>query len=198
MGFFKRFFSEVEDSTVETMLLNLSGVGIRLGKGVSTEDILRRDWSREDIARRGYGLLLTIMGMSSSEEHSNGAGLSPDVWYFEQECVEDPNPYVSIVQRLCDLSDGEIAFDAVRDHVDFKRKEAWVEVDKNGKTERIALTLDHERADTGVLQWFQKHLSASGSNKRIACHEINPSGLFICKPPETIAKINEITGLTFS
>jgi hypothetical protein len=198
MGFFKRFFSEVEDSTVEVMLLNLSGVDIRLGQGIPIEDLLRLGWSREDIARKGYRLLLTIMGMSSSEEHSNGAGLSPDVWYFEQDCAEDPHPYVSIVMRLCDLSEGEIAFDAVRDHVDFKRNEAWVEVDKNGKTERIALTVDHERADTEILQWFQKHLSASGSSRRIASHELRPSGLFICKTPETIAKINEITCLNFS
>ena len=198
MGFFKRFFSEVEDPTVEVMLQKLSTVGIRLREGASTEDLFRLDWSREDIAQRGHGLLLTIMGMSSSEEHSNGAGLSPVVWYFEEDCAEDPHPYVSIVQRLCDLSDGEIAFDTVRDHVDFKQKVAWVEVEKNGKTERITLTVDHERADTGILQWFQEHLSASGSNKRLACHLINPSDLFICKPPETIATINEITGLTFS
>jgi hypothetical protein len=198
MGFFKRFFSEVEDPTVELMLQKLSGVGIRLGKDASTEDLFRLDWSREDIAQTGYGLLLTIMGMSSSEEHSNGSGLSPDIWYFERECAEDPHPYVSIVRRLCDLSEGEVAFDAVRDHVDFKRKEAWVEMDRNGKTERITLIVDHERADTGILQWFQEHLSASGSNKRLACHLINPSDLFICKPPETIATINEITGLNFS
>jgi hypothetical protein len=83
----------------------------------------------------------------------------------------------------------------VRDHVDFKQKVAWVEVEKNGRTERIALSVDHERADTGILQWFQEHLSASGSNKRLACHQ---SDLFICKPPETIAAINEITGLNFS
>ena len=198
MGFFKRFFSEVEDPTVELMLQKVSGVGIRLREGASTEDLFRLDWSREDIAQRGHGLLLTIMGMSSSEEHSNGAGLSSDVWYFEEDCAEDPHPYVGIVRRLCDLSDGEIAFDAVRDHVDFKRKEAWVEVEKNGRTERITLSVDHERADTGILQWFQEHLSASGSNKRLACHQIDPSGLFICKPPETIAAINEITGLNFS
>jgi hypothetical protein len=97
MGFFKRFFSEVEDPTVELMLQKVSGVGIRLREGASTEDLFRLDWSREDIARRGHGLLLTIMGMSSSEEHSNGAGLSSDVWYFEEDCAEDPHPYVSIV-----------------------------------------------------------------------------------------------------
>lgn len=198
MGFFKRFFAEVEDPTVELMLEKMSGVGIRLREGASTEDLFRLDWSREDIARRGYGLLLTVMGMSSSEEHSNGAGLSPNVWYFEEDCAEDPHPYVSIVQRLCDLSDGEIAFDAVRDHVDFKQKVAWVEVEKNGKTERITLNVDHERADPRILQWFQEHLSASGSNKRLACHQDNPGGFYICKPPETIATLNEITGLAFS
>ena len=198
MNLFKRLFSEAERPTTEVMLLNLGGVGIRLGNGVTVEDIFRLDWSRKDIERGGYELLLTVLGMSLSEERSNDPGLSPNVWYFEKECVEDPNPYVSIVRRLCDLSGGEIAFDAVRDHVDFKKKEAWVEMDKDGTTERITLVLDYERADTGILQWFQKQLSASGSSRRLARHELRPSGLFICKPPETIAKINEITGLTFS
>src|SRR5574339_1058459 len=119
MGF-GSFFT-VRRKTVEEMLATLSQLGVRLGPGKTEADVTG-EWSREQIAKGGFEMMLVAMGgeqVDATTFESKGF-VSNDVWHFDFECIEDHGDYVRIARRACEISGGELSLDPVSDFVDIE------------------------------------------------------------------------------
>jgi hypothetical protein len=184
--------------TVETMLDDLTKIGIALRHGVAVAQLFR-DWSREDIEKSGYELLLAAMGdeqYDPSDFHVLEP-LSDDVWHFDTEAIEDSGSYVRILNNCCRLTTGDLKFDSPTDHVDIENKIAWIDLTTPTGVERVEFKVDNDWVDPKVFDLFQDRLGATGSQRKLAAHDLGQDVLLVCKPVEQIERINHETGLRF-
>jgi hypothetical protein len=72
---------------------------------------------RRRIKKGGFETLLIAMS-----DHSD------DVWHFDSETIYDHGDYKAIVDNLCRLSKGALAFEAVNDFVDVAKGIAWLDL----------------------------------------------------------------------
>ena len=115
--------------SLEEMLDVVARCGIRLRDQVSESSLWPpQSAERRQIEKGGFETLLIAM-----IEHSD------DVWHFDTEAINDHGDYKEIVDNLCRLSRGALAFEAVNDFVDVAKGIAWVDLTRDGKTERIEL-----------------------------------------------------------
>lgn len=184
--------------TVETMLADLDQVGIALRPGVNVEQLLA-DGGRAEIEKSGFELLLAIMGDEQFDPKTFAVlePLTDDVWHFDTEAIEDHGAYVRIVECCRRLADGDLKFESVRDYVDVEEKTAWVEVSRDGRSERVDLKVDDDWVDANIFAKLQGWLKQSGSKRCFASHGLGQDVLLICKQRDQIEKINRATGLRF-
>jgi hypothetical protein len=184
--------------TVETMLADLDQVGIALRPGVSVEQLLA-DGGRTEIEKSGFELLLAMMGNEQFDPKTFAVlePLTDDVWHFDTEAIEDHGAYVRIVECCRRLAGGDLKFDGVGDYVDVEEKTAWVEVSRDGRSERVDLKVDNDWVDANIFAKLQDWLEQSGSRRCFAAQGLGQDLLLICKQPEQIKAINRATGLRF-
>jgi hypothetical protein len=184
--------------TVEAMLADLDQVGIALRPGVSVDQLLA-DGGRTEIEKSGFELLLAIMGNEQFDPETFAVlePLTDDVWHFDTEAIEDHGAYVRIVECCRRLTGGDLKFDGVGDYVDVEEKTAWVEVSRDGRSERVDLKVDNDWVDANIFAKLQDWLKQSSSRRCFAAQGLGQDLLLICKQPEQIKAINRATGLRF-
>jgi hypothetical protein len=190
---------------MEAMLEAIRPCGVALRDGVSPEALLRKQtpWdsgrSRAMVEKRGFEMLLVAMG-DDPYDFEAGKALDPfsdDVWHFDVEFIEDHGAYKTIVERLCRMTGGDLAFDQVTDFVDVEREVAWVELARAGKVERIDLVVDNDWTDPAIFAEMQRRLGATGSVRRFAEQSLGQDCLIVCQPPEKLNALNRVAGLRF-
>jgi hypothetical protein len=122
---------------------------------------------------------------------------SDDVWHFDVKCIEGRGAYKIIVDRLCRMTKGDLAFDQVKDDVDADQRIAWVELTRAGESERIDLTFDDNWVDPGIFSDMQQRLAATGSPRRFAARGLGQDCLIVCQTPQSLKALNRATGLRF-
>lgn len=191
--------------TMEEMLEAIRACGIALRDGVLPEALLRKQtqWdsgrTRAMIEKPGFEMLLVAMG-DDPFDYEAGRPLDPcsdDVWHFDVEFIEDHGAYKTIVERLCRMTGGDLAFDQVADYVDVEGEVAWVELTSAGKVERINLVVNNDWTDGEIFSEMQRRLSATGSLRRFAEQSLGQDCLIVCQTPEKLKALNRATGLSF-
>jgi len=184
--------------TVEAMLAELAGVGIKLRPGTDAEQLVT-SLTRAAIEKGGFELLLAVMGDEQMDPKTFAMldPLSDDVWHFDVEAIEDHGSYVRIVESCCRLTGGDLKLEGPKDYVDVEKEIAWVEFSINGQTERLDLKVDNDWVDPEIFNKLAECLGETGSKRRFATQGLGQDLLLICKPPEQISMINRATGLRF-
>jgi hypothetical protein len=198
-------FGFLRRPSLEEKLAQLAGLGITLRDGMTIESLFR-EASKTDaealralLEKRGYELLLAELGgeLCDPTSFEHRGWLSDDVWHFDGECINDHGDYKNIVDSLCRLSRGDLAFDEVRDFVDVENGTAWIDFSKEGETERLVLTVDHDWVDELIFKAMGRGLAAFGSPKQFAAHVLGQDVLIICKTPDEIRELNRALRLNF-
>ncbi|HEX5007986.1 MAG TPA: hypothetical protein VFV70_12785, partial [Hyphomonadaceae bacterium] len=74
--------------TIEDMLAALAPINIGLAPGRTVVD-LTSDWSRDQIEKDGYEMMLAALGseMLDGKTFESKGWISNDVWHFDGECI---------------------------------------------------------------------------------------------------------------
>jgi len=184
--------------TVEAMLAELVGVGIKLRPGIDAEQLVA-PFTRAAVEKGGFEMLLAVMGDEQMDPKTFAMRdpLSDDVWHFDVEAIEDHGCYVRIVENCCRLTGGDLKLEGLKDYVDVEKEIAWVEFSINGQTERLDLKVDNDWVDPEIFDKLAECLDETGSRRRFATQGLGQDLLLICKSPEQISMINRATGLRF-
>jgi hypothetical protein len=169
--------------SLEEMLAVVAHGGIRLRAQVAASSLWPpQSAERRQIEKGGFETLLSAMS-----EHSD------DVWHFDVEAIYDHGDYKDIVDNLCRLSRGALAFEAVNDFVDVANGIAWVDLTRDGKTERIELKVDNDWVDERIFSAMQSRLIASGSDRRIVIKVLGQDCLIACMAPDDMLELCRAT-----
>jgi hypothetical protein len=197
--------------TIEHMLEQLAPLGIVLATGITVQSVLD-DFShprlrsgrgrnfRAKIENGGYKELFSFIGQEryDFDAHRRMGPYCEALWFFDAECIEDPDEYVSIARRAALLSGSDLVFDDVRGNVDHDANEAWLELTWRGEKERVELQVNHDWADVHVFKHLEQYLLATGTERRFAIHDYGQGGFIVCQTPSVVSALNKITGLQFT
>jgi hypothetical protein len=123
--------------------------------------------------------------------------LSNDIWHFDYECIEDDGAYVSIIKNCVRLSQNAMKITFLKDHVDIESGEASVQFTHSKKQIIQDLKVDNDWADPKIFVLLNELLEKSGSNRRIAQHDLGQDCLIVCKSEQDIATINANLKMNF-
>lgn len=179
--------------TLEQQLATLEELEIRLRPGLTVEDLLL-DLSREDYEAQPYEPLLIAMGGALSE--APYGRISDDIWHFDTEAIEDHGSYVFIAERLRDLADGKLPFEAIRDYVDIEEGVAWLSFRLKQKDYRWDLVVESDWVDPVVFDKFDALLrEATNGQFRFTYYGLGQDLLIGIATPERLQELRARTGL---
>src|SRR5512147_2748770 len=111
------FFSSIlapKRIPLEEQLATLASCGIRLKAEFSAETLLE-SFPREKYETSPYAGVVIRMG--GELEREPWTPLSNNVWHLDTECIEDRGDYARLAGRFCDLAQGELPIENIRDQV---------------------------------------------------------------------------------
>ena len=94
MGWFKKS----KRIALEVQLEALADLGIKLNPGITIDDMLYSN-PREEFERSPFEVVFFVLGIEV-ERKPWGRYFSDQVWYFDEECVADPDVYTGVVPDL--------------------------------------------------------------------------------------------------
>lgn len=149
---------------LEEQLATLAEMGLALNDGVTIDDLLY-SFPRANFESKPFDILLFLLGVEVEREPW-GRRFCDRVYNFDSECVYGPGSYVTIVERLALLANQASALTRVRDFIDHKTGEAWVEYTINGQSRRWTVELQSDWADMMVLAYVMDDLERDGRKFR--------------------------------
>ena len=183
--------------TIEDMLAALAPLNIGLAPGRTVVD-LTSDWSRDQIEKDGYEMMLAALGseMLDGKTFESKGWISNDVWHFDGECIEAEDAYTPIINRAVMISGGELKLDSIRSFVDFDAGAARVEWISRNKPARHDLKFDNDWADSALFEILDAELAAQGSTRQFFNVPLGQDCIFICCEPARRSALQKTTGLT--
>ncbi|MBP2000296.1 hypothetical protein J2Z69_001315 [Paenibacillus shirakamiensis] len=119
-----------------------------------------------------YLLLLMDLGGEFVLENNSFEYLSQDIWYFDQECIDDPNDYISIVERIVDLTKNDLEMQQL--HIYEEQGKVWMTLNVNSKAYRYDFYMNDDWVDLGVFRFFSDILKVEGSHRWFFYSDIDP------------------------
>jgi hypothetical protein len=153
--------------TLEEQLRTLRGLGItyELDEDELVE-VLLGQFERELYEEEPYSLLLPMLGADLVDEDDDVLRLSPEVWSFDAECVDDENVYTELLRRLAELSKGRFVLRGVESKVDFESEAAYVAFEHEGESYRWTVAFEGGRIDFDLLRKLGRLAAAASPAKR--------------------------------
>jgi hypothetical protein len=150
--------------TLEEKLELLARLGFRLEEPFKVEDLLT-SWNRAVFEKPGFNMVLVGLGMT--EECPPWRKHCANIWHFDTECIENDGAYVRIAERMKSLAQGSLPIENIRDHVDVRKRIAWLEFDFQGELIHIDCQVNDDWVDTAVFSRFVELLAKSDPSKKI-------------------------------
>lgn len=186
---------EAARTPLEEQLATLAALGLVPAPSVVPDDFTLFD-SRAQLEARPYEGLVQALGFEVEREPFTP--ICDRVWMCDVECIEDAGDYVAIVERLERMTDRALRLENVRDHVDVEAAEAWIELERGGRTVRWELVVDDDWLDADVLLRYDALLAEAGSPLRLFAHaDVGQSVLLIALTPEDRVRFAELSPLVF-
>jgi hypothetical protein len=154
--------------TLEEKLELLARLGFRLEEPFKVEDLLA-SWSREAFERPDFNMVLVGLGMT--EECSPWRKHCANIWHFDTECIEDDGAYVRIAEQMKSLAQGSLPIENIRDHVDIRKRIAWLEFDFQGEHIHIDCQVNDDWVDTAVFSRIVELLAKSDPSKKFLYYD---------------------------
>jgi hypothetical protein len=173
--------------TLEQQLSKLAELGLHLNPGVTLDDLLY-SFPKEEYEQDPFGLLLFMLG-SEVEREPWGRKICDKVWNFDTECILQTGDYVTIVKRLCALTDNLDALQDIQDFVDLERGEAWLKYTVNGREHHRTIEVNNDWADTLTLTYVMGDLER---DKRFYAADNGQSMILLYLHPDQAALLNDL------
>jgi hypothetical protein len=145
---------------LEDQLKVLAGLGLPLAPGRTAYDLLY-SLPREEYERRPFDMLVFMLG-AEVEAPPWGRWFCDRAWSFDTECIDDPGSYVEIASQLSRISGRPDGLTEVRDHVDVRRREAWIEYSVGPRRQRWDIEVNDDWADLMVVSCLMGELEHDG------------------------------------
>lgn len=132
----------------EQQMETFTKLGFKLNPGIAISDVDR--WGgKKEFEKPPYMMLYITLGQTIEREP--WTPLTDRVWDFDTEAIEDNGAYIEIMKNLERISQGELKFENLKDHVDVERKEAWVSFSIKGVKYHWDLKVDDDWVDEGLF-----------------------------------------------
>jgi hypothetical protein len=185
--------------TLEEQLRTLRGLGItyELDEDELVE-VLLGQFERELYEEEPYSLLLPMLGADLVDEDDDVLRLSPEVWSFDVQCVDDENVYTELLRRLAELSKGKFALRSVESKVDFDSEEAYVAFEHEGESYRWTVAFEDDWVDFDLLRKLGRLAAAASPSRRYVYWNDGQSVTLLYLDTDKLKQLNKLVKKPFA
>jgi len=168
--------------------------GFQLNPGVGEFELNQWPRTTEEFENKPFSHLYQVLGQPVNRERMTP--FTNQCWFFNLECVEGNGVYVNIMQNISRISNGELQFENLKDHVDFRKREAWISFDCNGEACKWDLKVDDDWADGEIFEMVQGLAEKYNTTKRFTYFDSGGSTFVLgYHSHEELKKLIKLTGL---
>lgn len=181
--------------TFEERIARLGELDFKLRPGVSIADLLD-SWGREDLESGGWMLTLAVLGSESETQEGVGDRNSPDILYWDTECIEDHGDYVMFARAMKMLYAGQLRLEDVADRVDFDARKAELSFSTDGQRFSSPMRFNDDWIDERAVEMIVSVAARLGVSRRVA--HIDDGGqcmLLVAGERSSIQALKELTGI---
>jgi hypothetical protein len=174
-------------------LETFKNLGFTLNPGVTIEDI--REICDPDNSRRNpYEELYSAFGKTIEREP--WTPICNKCWDFDTEFIEGNGSYIEILKNVSRLTNGELGFENLQDHVDIQNKSAWVSFRCNGEDFKWDLKVKNDWADETLFSKIQELAVKNATQGRFTYYQLFGQDFVLgFLTPEEFQKFRNDTGL---
>jgi hypothetical protein len=155
--------------TIEEKLSTLAQCGLTLDPRFGVSD-LEESWGREALDEPGFNLALVCLGMT--QEEPPWTPHCENLWHFDTECIEGEGSYVSIAERMAQMTQGSLVLSELQDEVDLDEGHAWLRFNCQGEAIHIDCEVQDDWVDPGVFKHFTELLGKVDPNKLFVYYDL--------------------------
>ncbi|MDO3410520.1 hypothetical protein QWJ34_12180 [Saccharibacillus sp. CPCC 101409] len=170
------------------------GIGFSLPEEELIEQ-LTRHWERELYEEEPYVLLLNIAGLEQFERGRGLYRLSPQIWTFDIECVEEEDVYEQAVETMVAMTGGRIEIEELSGKVDFDAAGTEISFTLNGKKHELYARLQGDWFDLDILGGAATIFR--GPDLRFLERRVDQSVTFVCCTPAAQLELKQLTNGAF-
>lgn len=148
--------------TLEQKLEILAMGGFKLAEPLTVHDLL------EQVDREEYeqgGLELVVFSLATGLDDDVGMNACVNLATFDLEAIYGDGSYVTLADRMLEMTQGSLVLENIRDHIDEEHKEAWFAFTYQGEDVKIDLEVDDDWTDTSFFSVFCILLEEAAPNK---------------------------------
>lgn len=177
---------------VEAQMAALRECGITLRDGITIDDLLR-DWTREEMERDSFGVLLCAMGAEHGPDYL--VRRSGQLCHIDPECIEDHGAYVRLARDVVEIMQGELPLKKLSDEVDIESHIARLQFELDDRLYRWELEVMNDWMDTTFYERFAALIAARGCNRRLVYLDAGGQDFFIAAiDPARLERLRQLTG----
>ena len=152
--FSKNNINELKKVTFEHQWTTFQKLGFTLNDGISKADFIATFGSESDFEEDPWQGMYIAFGMEIDAE--DYAPVTNKCWHFDMESINAPGDYVDILKNIGRITNHELKFENIKDHVDIDNQQAWVSFEMNGEAYKWDLKVDADWADPALFYHVQK------------------------------------------
>lgn len=176
----------------EAQLEQFQAMGFRLNEGVTKSDLLQ--YGKTAFEKKPYSWMYSTLGLTLGRKP--WTPITDRCWNFDTEAITGNGSYIAIVNNLERISRGVLAFENVRDHVDFNQGNAWVSLTFEGLEYVWNLRVSEHWADSDFISDILSLAEKSNTNGRYTYYLTGDQNVIIgFETPETLEALKKKTGL---
>jgi len=176
--------------TLEEKLQALADCGFELNEPFRVSDLVEI-WGREALEEPGFDLAIVCLGMTTEEPP--WTPFCENLWHFDTECIEGDGSYVCIAKRMAEMTQGSLPLSDLKDHVDLREGQAWLQFQCNGELIRIDCMVEDDWVDTNIFKTFVDLLTKHDPSKLFVYYDLGGQDCIIgCATSEGFEKLKAL------
>jgi hypothetical protein len=174
---------------LEKQLEKLAELGLPLNAGITVDDLIY-SFDREAYEESPFDLVLFALGVEV-ERQPWGRSICSRVWNFDTECIVSSGDYVTIVERLCELSGEADYLTDVSDHVDLETGEARLKYKVNDTERNWKVQVNDDWADMMTMSDVMDDIERDG--KRFYFKDNGQAMILFFLDSDTATELNRLS-----
>lgn len=189
----------IKDEAFKKIIQNkldiLAGMGIR-AKDEDFIEWLLEDWGKD---RDESDLFTEVLYSLFGEREVNGiwTPLSDDVYWFDEECIEDDSDYECIIKRLSEITKGELSLRNIKAAIDHDNRAVSLSFEHNKVKYDWNPCYRYDWFDENIITKMNGLLQEQGSNKFFYNSATEQCANIIFSDEDTIRELNKMVSQPF-
>lgn len=185
--------SQYQKVSLDKQINVFKELGFTLNPGVSYDQVIELA-GKNNLENEPYALLYYYYSIEIGD--SPWITTSNNCWHFDMEYIEDEEAYVSILQNLERISNGELFFKNKSDVVDWDNERASVSFEIKGDKYNWELEFDYDWADPNFFSMIVQLTEKYNTKGRFTYYSDGGQDLIIgWATPNELNEIRDKTGL---